>query len=129
MKHAILFTALLIALSGSLAAQPNNDPTRQYLGEPFAARFLDSALAGGEFNLAGDRDLVPDQKTAIAIAETILFTIYGEKTIASERPYEIHQLRGYWLIFGTLPKGSLGGTFKIVIEAKTARVVLIGHDK
>jgi hypothetical protein len=129
MKKAILQVALLLAVVVCLGAQSNDDPTRHYLGEPFASRFLESALSGGEFNIAGNRELVPDQKTAVSIAQAILFSIYGEETIVSERPYEIHKLRGYWIIFGTLPKGWHGGTFKIIIDAKTARIILVGHDK
>ena len=50
------------------------------------------------FNKPGG--LVPDQRTAIAIAEAVLFPIYGEKNIRQQRPYVAKHARGKWIIEG-----------------------------
>lgn len=77
--------------------------------------------------------LVPDQQTAITIAEAILFPIYSEKSIRDQRPYEIKLDEGKWIINGTLrhakdpQDGVVGGTFHIVISQRDARVIEIGH--
>jgi hypothetical protein len=72
--------------------------------------------------------LVPDQHTAIAIAEAILFPIYGEKNIRDQRPYVVKHAEGKWTIEGsTLPAGFTGGTFHIVIRQRDAQVIEIGH--
>jgi hypothetical protein len=77
--------------------------------------------------------LVPDEQTAIKIAEAILFPIYGEKTIRSEKPYVVKLKDGKWRIEGSMPQSKsgeiiLGGTFHIVISQRDGRVLEIGHD-
>lgn len=74
--------------------------------------------------------LVPDEQTAINIAEAILFPIYGEKTIRGEKPYVVKLADGKWTIDGSMPKDKnvVGGTFHIVISQKDARVLEIGHS-
>ncbi len=73
--------------------------------------------------------LVPDQKTAIAIAEAVLFRVYGEKAIRDERPYVVKHVRGKWIIDGAPPpRGFAGGSFHIVISQRDGRVLEITHD-
>jgi hypothetical protein len=77
--------------------------------------------------------LVPDEQTAIKIAEAILFPIYGEKTIRDEKPYVVKLMEGKWIIDGSMPKAKdpqdaiVGGTFHIVILQRDAKVLEIGH--
>ena len=78
--------------------------------------------------------LVPDKETAIKIAEAVLFPIYGERQIRSERPYEVTLTNGFWRITGSLPTPPpgqvvFGGTFYIVISQWDARVIEIGHEE
>jgi len=72
--------------------------------------------------------LVPDERTAIAVAEAILFPIYGEKHIRDQRPYVVKHAQGKWTIEGSLPSGFVvGGTFHIVIRQRDAQILEIGH--
>ena len=79
------------------------------------------------FNKPGG--LVPDQRTAIAIAEAILFPIYGEKNIRQQRPYVVKHARGKWIIEGApLPAGFAGGVFHIEIGQRDARILELWHE-
>lgn len=70
--------------------------------------------------------VVPDEKTAIRIAEAVLLPIYGERTIGSERP--LKALRdGVWMVEGTLPKGVDGGTAVVRLSRDDGRVLFIAH--
>jgi NTF2 fold immunity protein len=77
---------------------------------------------------------VPDEETAIKIAEAILFPIYGEQTIREQKPYVVKLVEGKWIIDGSLPKAKdpedaiVGGTFHIVISQRDAKVLEIGHE-
>ncbi len=73
--------------------------------------------------------LIKVKKTAIEIAEPILFNIYGKKNITEERPYECYLIDGYWYISGTLPKGYAGGVFEIILNSKNAQVIKLIHGK
>lgn len=84
--------------------------------------------------------LVPDEITAIKIAEAVLFSWYGEDKIKQERPYLIKLVGNTWVITGTLNKNvfekfilfrmpKFGGVFEIKISAKDGRVINIIHGK
>lgn len=73
--------------------------------------------------------LLPDEATAIAVAEPMLFKVYGQDNIIRQRPYEAYLVDGYWYISGTLPKGWEGGVFEIILNTKTSRVLELTHGK
>jgi len=78
--------------------------------------------------------LVKDEKTAIAIVEPMLFSLYGKETIKMERPYQISLIKGYWVIVGTFPKiyeitGASGGTFEVIMNSKNGAITSICHYK
>jgi hypothetical protein len=73
--------------------------------------------------------LVSDQKTAITIAEAVLFHVYGEKAIRDQRPYIVKHVRDKWIINGAPPpRGMAGGSFHIVISQRDGRVLEITHE-
>lgn len=73
--------------------------------------------------------LINNEKTAIAVAEAILFNIYGKGQIESEKPYDVTLKNGCWFISGTLPEGYVGGVFSIVLNAKDGKAVVFPHGK
>ena len=78
--------------------------------------------AGGRYPLPKE-GLVPDKETAIKVAEAVLFRLYGEDTIANQRPYVVKEDDFIWWISGTLPRGQFGIAFNIGIAKHTAAVV------
>ena len=73
--------------------------------------------------------LVSDQKMAIAVAEAVLFHVYGEKSIREQRPYIVKHVRDKWIIDGAPPPpGMAGGSFHIVISQRDGRILEITHD-
>lgn len=85
--------------------------------------------------------LVKSEKTAVQLAEILLFQAYGEDKIKEERPYDIELVDNKtWIITGTLNDGKLsrllyggvpkfGGTFEIKINAKDAQIIYMTHYK
>lgn len=78
--------------------------------------------------------LVPNKETAIKIAEAVLFPIYGESEIKSERPYEVMLANGFWRVEGSLPtpppgQVMFGGVFYITISQWDGRIIEIGHEE
>jgi len=73
--------------------------------------------------------VINDRETAIAVAEPILFKIYGKDHILGEKPYRVFLVDGYWILGGTLPEGYKGGTFLIILSAKDGRVIKLIHTK
>ena len=104
---------------------------RNTLGLDRAKEELKSALTDtSQHNVISQKFVVLDNKEkAIKFAEQILFDIYGKKQIESEKPYEIYNVDGYWIISGTLPKDWLGGTFLIIINSHDCKILRLTHGK
>jgi len=112
MKQRACLTIFLIAIAvGVLAQQTNNPP-------PVA---------------------VPDEATAVKIAEKALAKVYGEKKIESERPFKAILRDGIWHVGGTLycndEHGNVitgrcvGGVAMADIRQRDGRVLKTGHTK
>ena len=74
---------------------------------------------------------VPNEKTAILIAEAVLYPIYGEKKIKSERPFKASLKNGVWIVEGTFnkPKGWLGGVALVEISKESGCILRVIHEK
>lgn len=73
--------------------------------------------------------MVPDAQTAIAIAVAVWNPVYGEKEIASEKPYQAVLTNGRWTVTGSVPNGWVGGVATAVIDKRDGRVIKIYHTK
>ena len=85
-----------------------------------------------------DKGFVPDSKTALRIAESVLLPVYGEKKIASERPFNAELKDGIWTVNGTLhcPDGNggatthcVGGTATVKIAKTDGCIIFMMHYK
>jgi hypothetical protein len=82
---------------------------------------------------------VPDEATAVKIAEKALAKVYGEKKIESERPFKAILRDGIWHVGGTLyckdEHGNVitgrcvGGVAMAQIRQSDGRVLKTGHTK
>lgn len=110
-------------------AQKNND--RTHLGKQHSEDMLRITLAdSSQHNVIKNNNIViKDSLTAIAVAEPILFGIYGKENIIDQRPYDCYLIDNYWVINGTLPKNTLGGTFLIIFDARNCKILKITHGK
>jgi hypothetical protein len=96
----------------------------------YAEEELAAALLGKGHNLVDDKAiLIKDSVTAVAIVEPVLFNIYQKENILGQRPYEVYHLDHYWVVSGTMPKESLGGTFLVIIDDRNGKLLRITHGK
>jgi hypothetical protein len=72
---------------------------------------------------------IPDEHTAILVAEAILSPIYGEDNIKGERPFHATLTQGVWTVEGSLPPGWDGGVAMIRIDQRTGAVLSYIHGK
>jgi hypothetical protein len=101
------------------------------MGKSYAEKELKLTLSKEfQHNVINNKSvLIKDSSTAIKIAEPILFGIYGKENIGSQRPYETYLIDNYWVIAGTLPKDTDGGTFLFILDARNSKVLKITHGK
>lgn len=100
-------------------------------GEEVAKQFLEEAQKGQLESSAYFKanPLISDKETAAALAEVVLFKVYGKENIIDERPYEVYKINQYWILFGTLPRDMKGGTFQIALDGTDGRVIGLIHGK
>lgn len=71
---------------------------------------------------------VPDEKTAIKIAEAIWLPIYGEH-IYNKKPFVAILQGEVWVIQGSLPSQMIGGVPIVEISKKTGKIIRVSHGK
>ena len=115
----------------TLTACSQQQNARTILGKPYAEKELQSVLSENSLHNVIDNKtaIINNSVTSINVAETILFSIYGKDNITRQRPYETYFIDNHWILSGTLPKGSLGGTFLIIMDARNGRIIRITHGK
>jgi hypothetical protein len=74
---------------------------------------------------------VPDEKTAIAVAEAVLIPVYGQKQIESEEPFSTRLDGDTWSVHGSLPNGPnvTGGVAEVQISKSRGCVLHMIHGK
>lgn len=122
---------LFILLTFYLEACGQTSNNRTVLGKNQAEQDLKTALTDKTQHNVIDNNtiIIKDSTTAVNIVEPILFGIYGKDKIVDQRPYESYFIDNYWIIRGTLPKDSFGGTFLIILDSRTCQVMKITHGK
>ena len=86
-------------------------------------------IEGSGIDEAYQRGMVPDKETAIKIAESIWYPIYGSE-IYTELPFEaILEGDSVWFVHGNLPKGIQGGCAEIRIRKKDSSILYVAHQR
>ena len=80
-------------------------------------------------NAIGKDEIITNEKTAISIAEPLLFSVYGKENIIKQRPYKIGKVQNYWVVSGSLPKPQIGGVFEIIIDSKNGEIIRLTHGE
>jgi hypothetical protein len=76
---------------------------------------------------AASAQYVPDERTAMRIAESVLVRRYGRDQIESEKPLRVTLHDTIWIVTGTLPPGHLGGVAEIEINKADGRIMRVTH--
>ncbi len=70
---------------------------------------------------------VPDEATAILVAEAILMPIYSKAQIISERPFTATLHGDIWVVSGHLDEKLLGGVAEIHISKSDCKILFVIH--
>ena len=71
---------------------------------------------------------VPDELTAVKIAEAILTPIYGD-IVLNRRPFTAVLKEDIWNVEGSLPPGAVGGIPEIEISKDSGAILRVTHSK
>ena len=118
--------------SSTSIARKGSDPMKQsgFVCAGLLALLLTGVMAQeNKHNYLPPNGCVPDAKTATAIAVAVWTPIYGEKSIAGEKPYKAHLQNGVWTVEGSLPERHPGGVAVAEISKKDGRILRISHGR
>jgi hypothetical protein len=74
--------------------------------------------------------IVPDERTAVKIAEAVFLPIFGVEEVSKWQPYHAQlDKNGVWTVYGTLPQGWRGGTPMLAIRKEDGRVLDVWHGQ
>ncbi|MBK8342114.1 MAG: hypothetical protein IPL12_01605 [Bacteroidetes bacterium] len=96
---------------------------------PFTVVLSIALLSNVNIKQETHKDCVPDEQTAIKIAEAVWYPLYGDD-IYDEKPYNVILEDGFWIVTGSLPDSTwYGGTAYIKFKKSDCQVVNVYHTK
>ncbi len=73
---------------------------------------------------------VPNEQTAVRVAEVIWTELWGEKFVNGCKPFSADSSKGVWHVHGKIPSpGSLGGTIHMKLQICDCKILEIRVDK
>lgn len=93
---------------------------------------LFSAGSAQQHSYVPKQGFVPDEKTAVRIAEAVLDPIYGEEKINSEKPFsaKLNDQSVTWTISGHMrAQYNKGGVALVEIAKSDGRILRVTHGK
>jgi hypothetical protein len=88
-----------------------------------------STLANAQISYVPPKGFVPDQTTAVLIAEAILTPIYGADEISRQRPFNATEINSQWLVVGSIKENQVGGVASIVIDKQSGKIIRVTHSR
>lgn len=73
--------------------------------------------------------VVPNAEVAKAIHLAVAGAVYGEAKLAGQRPFQAVRRGDFWVVSGSLPPKTLGGTAVTVMRASTGEVLRVTHER
>lgn len=75
-----------------------------------------------------ERGFVPDEDTAIRIAEAVWLPLFGAH-LDTKRPFRAYLDNDVWHVMGSLPRHMLGGVPHAEIARLTGEILRVWHDR
>ncbi|MBZ5538162.1 MAG: YbbC/YhhH family protein [Acidobacteriia bacterium] len=88
-----------------------------------------NGMRTGDRRTLPSQGIVPDEVTAVKIAEAVFPPIFGTDEVAKCLPYHAQLKDGFWTVYGTLKPGARGGTPQMTIQKKDGKVIEVWHSQ
>lgn len=100
------------------------------IGSILALLILSSFIYNNKMkrNANNNQILVPNEETAIKIAEAIWLPLYGE-SIYQKKPFKARLENEIWIVEGSMPLEMKGGVPYIEIQRSDCKVLKVTHGK
>jgi len=126
MRLPAFFLLGILSLSGQ--AQQAAPETRA-IYEKDAKEQVRLALAKKSPNALLTRGAVPSERVAVAIHQAVASSMFGDNHIRKQQPFFAVRSGEFWVVYGSVPGGSLGGSAVSVIRASNGEVLSVVHQQ
>jgi NTF2 fold immunity protein of polymorphic toxin system component len=116
---SLLCIWLSFGLVGFAFAEPDKDQPDSKTIEKVVAEALQQKTPVTNY----DKPIVPTAEVAVGIHKAVVTGIYGRDI--GQEPFRAVRSGGFWVVYGDLPKGSLGGVPVTVIQASDGKVIWV----
>jgi NTF2 fold immunity protein len=124
-----LLTPLLLA-AVTAATYGGSQTTEESIYLDAAANHVKEALRQGKpLSWKTDALVVPNANVAEAIHSAVAGSVYGDEKIQKQRPFRAVRTGEFWVVFGSLPEKTLGGTAVTVIRASNGEILRVVHER
>lgn len=125
------FLLLILCLQPSISTSQAEQVSSQ-IGKRVAEKEFNATVMREKVNNVVNPkfSLIKNSKVALQVAEPLLFSIYGEKTIVDQKPYDVHYINNHWVILGKNVRdaeGSGSGYFLIILNEVDSRIVRMDY--
>jgi NTF2 fold immunity protein len=87
------------------------------------------AVGGADKLPLPPQGIIPDEVTAVKVAEVLFPPVFGADEVTKYLPYHAQLKDGVWTVYGTLKPGSRGGTPQMTIQKKDGKVIEVWHSQ
>src|SRR5947209_1132683 len=90
---------------------------------------LSTSQGGTGKSLLPAQGIIPDEVTAVKVAEAVFTPIFGAEEVAKYSPYHARLTEGLWTVYGTLKPGSRAGTPQMTIQKNDGKIIEVWHSQ
>lgn len=122
--------ALVLFIAVALSAQTRPlSPKARAIYEQSAMQQVQDAIRKMPPNVLAAREAVPTEDAAAQIHGAIASAVFGKEQIEKQRPYIPIRNGEFWVVYGSSPDNSPGGTAVTVIRASNGEVLRLLHEQ
>ncbi len=128
-NYLTILIVLLITQTGfgqkhdiNIKITESEDYFKEYLGDSLYFQTINRKVK------KKDR-LYKNYELALEVIEPKLFKKYGKEKIQNQSPYLFYIYNGYWMFWGTLPKGGTGSVFLVIMDSETGIIKVMEEVK
>jgi hypothetical protein len=123
----LTFFALLLTAFSVTAQNKPIETAETIIAEEAAQHVKDALRQGKPLAWKINTLVVPNEKVAEIIHSAVASAVFGDDKIQKQKPFHAVRSSEFWVVYGTLPPGMLGGTAVTVIRASNGEVLRIIH--
>jgi hypothetical protein len=129
MKPIIVIIAASLLGAAGASAQRTTQSTKDAALEQWAKQQVQNALQRAPPNVLSSMEAVRTEDTAAQIHAAVAGGAFGREAVEKQRPYRPIRVGEFWVVTGSLPPNTVGGTAVSIIRASNGETLRLFHTQ